>query len=587
MQLYKLNIDNINIHKVLESIAIVLLPALYRLDLCFMGLSATTFLLVFFSLALIPGIIFRENYSWRKNDTLVGLFFCWELIRYFTSPILDDTFILFDLLAMIIVYAWTRISSTGNTLFPALFASGIIQSTWGLLQFAGVLPSYHTYFGQTGSFNTPALWGIYLAMAIFCGVRLVGIQTRNWHKILVLAGITIVFAGMILAHSRAAWVALACGLAWTFLKPAKNTSEKKWNKKSVIITVAISILVLLAFWGIYLIRPDSAQGRLLVYAVALSMLRAAPWFGHGITSFAAEYMPYQAEWFLHHPASSFARVAGNNHFAFNECLKIACEQGIIGLALFGLLVFYSIRHSNTATRYYAGLVVMILIFGMFGYPFEDISITCVFYIAAARIAGNTQVVGQITGIPAWVKYSVGTTLFVCLLVTGAEYRFRKIVETDLQEVRQERKSILAPCFVDYYHKLDVSPDFVLRYAEELYTREHYQEAVPVLEQARRLRCNELVLITLGECYRYEGEHDKAIEAFSLASHMTPAYILPRFHLFSLYRETGEEGKARQMAEEALSMQVKIVNTTVLRAKHTMRTFLNQNREGGEQETGTR
>ncbi|WP_303180310.1 O-antigen ligase family protein [uncultured Butyricimonas sp.] len=570
-----------NIHKITIGIAIVLLPVLYRLDHCFTGLSAAFFSLVLFSLALIPYLLSRESYSWRKNDTLVGLLLCWTLIRYFTSPVLDDTFILFDWLAAVIAYTWARNSSAADTIFPALFVGGIVQSAWGILQFSGNIPSYHAYFGQTGSFNTPALWGIYLAMAIFGGIRLLGTQTRKGYKMLVLAGMAFVSAGMILAHSRAAWVALACGLAWTFLKPAKKPTGKKWNKKAVLTTVALLLLAALALWGVYLIRPDSAKGRLLVYGVSLFMLGDAPWFGHGIASFAAEYMPYQAEWFLHHPASSFARVAGNNHFAFNECLKIACEQGIIGLALFCLLVFCSIRHVNGATRYHAGLVVIIFIFGMFGYPFEDTSITCVFYVAAASIAGHTQVVGRVTSVPRWVRYSVGTVLLACLLVTGAEYRYRKIVETDLQEAGQERESILPPCFAEYYRALYASPDFVLRYAEELYTRELYREALPVLKQARRLQCNELILISLGECYRHEGEHDKAIEAFSLASRMTPAYILPCFHLFSLYRETGEEEKARQVAAEALSMQVKIVNTTVLRAKHTMRTYLNETEKGGE------
>lgn len=587
MQRYKQNINNVNIYKIITGVVIVLLPVLYRLDHCFTGLSAVSFLLVFFSFALISGIIFQENYSWRKNDTLVVLFLCWGFIRYFTSPVLDNTYILFDWPAMIIVYAWARKSSATDAIFPALFAGGIIQSAWGILQFMDYIPSYHAYFGQTGSFNTPALWGIYLAMAIFGGIRLFGIQTRNRYKMLVLAGIAFVSAGMVLAHSRAAWVALACGLAWIFLKSAKKSTGKKWTKKVVFTTVALLLLVVLALWGIYLIRPDSAKGRLLVYAVSLSMFRVAPWFGHGIASFAAEYMPYQAEWFLHHPASSFVQVAGNNHFAFNECLKIACEQGFIGLTLFCLLVFYSICHMNVATRYHAGLMVMIFIFGMFGYPFEDISITCIFYIAMAGIAGNTQVVGRITNIPQWVKYAVGTVLLVYIFVTGAEYRFRKIVETDLQKAGQERKSILAPCFAGYYRELHASPDFVLRYAEELYTRGFYREALPVLEQARRLQSNELILISLGECYRHEGEYDKAIEAFSLASRMTPAYILPRFHLFSLYRETGEEKKARQTAEETLSMQVKIVNTTVLRAKHTMRTYLNATKKGGEEETEKR
>ena len=94
--LNKLNIKHVNLHKNMVSIAIILLPMLYRLDFYFTSLSATFFSFVFFALALLPGILFRENYSWRKNDIFVLLFLCWELIRYFSSPVLDDTFIFFE-----------------------------------------------------------------------------------------------------------------------------------------------------------------------------------------------------------------------------------------------------------------------------------------------------------------------------------------------------------------------------------------------------------------------------------------------------------------------------------------------------------
>lgn len=42
------------------------------------------------------------------------------------------------------------------------------------------------------------------------------------------------------------------------------------------------------------------------------------WFGAGISSFAALYMPQQALWLQTHADSGFGLLAGNNHFAFNE-----------------------------------------------------------------------------------------------------------------------------------------------------------------------------------------------------------------------------------------------------------------------------
>lgn len=55
--------------------------------------------------------------------------------------------------------------------------------------------------------------------------------------------------------------------------------------------------------------------------------------------------------------------------------------------------------------------------------------------------------------------------------------------------------------------------------------------------------------------------------------MTPAYIMPRYHLFCLYRATGQQEKALEQANVILTMPVKVVNTSVLRIRNEIRTFL--------------
>lgn len=132
-----------------------------------------------------------------------------------------------------------------------------------------------------------------------------------------------------------------------------------------------------------------------------------------------------------------------------------------------------------------------------------------------------------------------------------------------------------------FGQLDSSKEYVLWIAEELYRNSHYRGAIPVLEQAVKLHCNELVLNALGVCYQNKGMYIHAENAFKLASYMTPAYILPQYYLFTLYREIGDKEAACRVAEKTLEMQVKITNTTVLRARDAMRTYIRQNRKGGE------
>lgn len=552
---------------IVVGMSVVLLPVLECRDVCFTGLVARVCLLAAVSILASGIVLSRESYVWRRGDCFFVLCCSWFLFRYFTSSVPCDLLVLFDLVSMILLYVCVRNTLPSDTFFYALFFAGMVQAAWGVLQAFRVLSSFHPYFDETGSFTNPALWALYLALSMFSGICLMRRYERPVCRVLIIAGICFVATGLVLARSRAAWGALAGGIVWLFLLPRCKSIFRRWKGWSVVWGVVVLGVSLLICRELYLIRPESVDGRMLIYRVSFSLFMTAPWFGSGISSFAALYMPQQAHWLQAHADSGFGLLAGNNHFAFNECFKIACEQGVVGVILFGLLVFYCLYHvTSEGVRRNAGWVVMIFIFGLFGYPFSNISISCVFCVALANVVGGTGVLRKVFRLPQWGRWGICLILAGGVWLVGSEYRFRRWVETNMaQGVFPGQRGA----------GLNRSPDFVLRLAEELYTRERYEEAIPVLEQACRLRCNELILNILGDCYRHVKEYDRAIEVFSLASQMTPAYILPRFHLFSLYREIGDEENARRVASEALDMRVKVVNTTVLRARHAMRNYLNQ------------
>ena len=138
-------------------------------------------------------------------------------------------------------------------------------------------------------------------------------------------------------------------------------------------------------------RPDSVQGRFLIWQVIGSKLPEALWLGHG--SLEALYMPLQAGWFREHSVSAYANVAGNNVYAFNEFLRILFETGIAGFVLFVLLIFTGCRHSfrgNQKSRDAGSVFLAILSFGFFSYPFSIGLIITIAVAALAVIAGNVS-----------------------------------------------------------------------------------------------------------------------------------------------------------------------------------------------------
>ena len=113
------------------------------------------------------------------------------------------------------------------------------------------------------------------------------------------------------------------------------------------LTIVSSILILIsiagALAGIYLLKKDSANGRLLLWKVTGQAIREQPWTGTGTGGFPAAYAEAQAEYFTSGKASETEMlVAGCPEYGFNEFLQIGLEQGLVGLMVFVLLLSYSL-----------------------------------------------------------------------------------------------------------------------------------------------------------------------------------------------------------------------------------------------------
>lgn len=78
---------------------------------------------------------------------------------------------------------------------------------------------------------------------------------------------------------------------------------------------------------------------------------------------------------------------------------------------------------------------------------------------------------------------------------------------------------------------------------------------------------------LGDCYRYAGHYAEAEETYWLSARMVPSRITPHSRLLELYQEIGDKDAARQEASYILEMPVKVVNTSVIRARHRAREVL--------------
>lgn len=116
-----------------------------------------------------------------------------------------------------------------------------------------------------------------------------------------------------------------------------------WNKR--IKTVGSGTLIIAILVGLYFVKKDSADGRILIWQCSAHMFADKPLLGYGIGGFQREYMLYQAEYFRNHPGSSFIMLADIVKHPFNEYLLFLVEKGLMGGLILGFL--FSILFGNT------------------------------------------------------------------------------------------------------------------------------------------------------------------------------------------------------------------------------------------------
>jgi hypothetical protein len=139
------------------------------------------------------------------------------------------------------------------------------------------------------------------------------------------------------------------------------------------------------------LKKESANGRILIGMVSAEMVKDAPLFGSGISRFKAEYMNRQADYFNAHPNSPYLMNADDVQTPFNEFLKILIEQGVTGLLLFLCLLYCLFEKRDKEFSIIQSIILFILIFGIFSYPFDKLPFVVLFIFSIAILTRKSVI----------------------------------------------------------------------------------------------------------------------------------------------------------------------------------------------------
>jgi O-antigen polymerase len=555
---------------------------------------------------------------------------------------------LFYLFGTVCFWLFIKISSTQIILIAVLFLyllTGIAQSAMGLLQIYGLQGSNHGLFALTGTFHNPGPLAGYLAsgMPIALGILLTKrerklkqftsqpkreqIKNSTWsfsvpsfkrlvsplnqHILVLVAQSSIVLLLLVLpaTRSRASWVAVLAGSLFTCWPMLLRVFKILWNRKlqrfrqyfttTVLFGVAIAV-VLSCSAGLYFLKKDSANGRLLMWQVSWQLVKEEPFLGHGWNSFGAKYMDAQAQWFANGNGSDVQKlVAGEPEAPFNEPIRLLVELGLVGFlmiaAFFTLLIAALLRMQKRTNidgylRGIGGGIVTILVFSLFSYPMDVAPIMAQLLVLTAVLGSATSKLPFLlqnepshcikNKIITWFQTQsrwlasvlcIGFGIVVLTLIPARIRHYQALSQwaeaNQLYQIGVYEAA--ARQYATANEQLGDDGLFLQMYAKCMQMQGFNKEALALLETALQNHNGTIVQLTMGDCHAALGDYAKATAAYQAAWNMIPSRLYPGYKLALLYQQMGENALARATAQKVLDMPIKVQSTAVAEIREQM------------------
>jgi tetratricopeptide (TPR) repeat protein len=553
-------------------------------------------LLLFVGSVYLPALLFNEA---TPNTSRITLFTLLPVF-YFNGRILSGV------LKYRLIYR--------NFLYGFIILTALIEAVWGLRQLYGFIPSQHSLFKLTGSFFNPGPYAGYLAMvfplALYYWMQGTGCRVhdragqvlcRRRKHILYIAYRTVacitcltIILTLPAAMSRASWIAVCAGnLVVMGGYCTKCFSLKTYylqHKKTVWFSTGILVLLLsAASAGIYSLKKDSADGRMLTWKVSLQVIARHP-FGVGLGNFPGAYGEEQAAYFASENASETEEyVAGNPEYGFNEYLQILTESGIVSFLLFIGMIVLAVRNTVKANDWGAlGALVALLVFAGFSYPFSILPFLIVLAFLLTAGQWHTDNTDSLNLRHLYAILLAMCCLFVtagCLWKQYPVYKAYRQWKNDQMYYQAGLFEDTAEAYEPLYPYLNERIQFLFEYAQCLSKAgldEKQRKKMPVrcdsllaesnkvLCRAMQISCDPMLYNVMGKNCQAMRLYPEAEACYIKASLIVPSRLYPWYLLTKLYIETGQDEKAEETAKIVLTKEPKVQSPAIREMREEVR-----------------
>ena len=407
-----------------------------------------------------------------------------------------------------------------------------------------------------------------------------------------LAIITLVLCLLLLpaGMSRSAWIAAAVGgtavygmhrwkecIAW-----GRNIFRSR--KRMVAVCVGIATLTL-AGWGVYHLKEDSANGRLMIWKMACHAIAERPWTGYGSEGFAAAYAEAQEHYFAEgRGTEEEIHVAGTPDHAFNEYLTVAVRYGIgglVGMLAIGITAFVCALRGRAYGI--AGALVTVGVFAFSSYPFQlPDFLSAVVVIMAVPIVTSYKL--QATSSPSGTNSSstcqlVNLSTEFLLLIILAPLLYWGMKNAKIWQARHEAAkewrnarslyhmeaySVVCEDYAPLYEQMKWNHNYLFEYGRALHQINRYEESNQVLREAEQICGDPMILNIQGKNHEALGEFDQAALLYRRAYHRLPSRLYPLYLKMEMYASPAcnRPETAQEIARKILDTKEKIPSKAV-------------------------
>ena len=510
-------------------------------------------------LLLFAGITLA-TYDWQLDPEpgklLFGgqLFVLWFLLRYWLAeaPFLKFFFLFVGML------------------------TGLVEAVWGMQQLHGYAYSNHSLFRLTGSFFNPGPYCGYLAAVLpVCLWAALKFQKGMHYFAWICAGAILIVlpAGM----SRSAWMAAVVACGWVYWTERIGWEKAKaayirYKNATIPFIAIVAILAGCAIAGVYGMKRDSADGRLLMWKVTGKAIAGQPLAGTGLGGFPAAYAEAQGEYFATGTATDQEKqVAGCPEYAFNEYLQIGLEQGIGGLIVFvlwlGSMGYYGIRNRQHGA---VGGVLALAVFAVSSYPLQLPSFWMILVFLGAICVTKDGTQARSSALPVSSAYpitiiSLLSLASVCLFILQkGQYEVYKRWGRMQTVYNNKAYESVSEDYKDLHDKLKHKPEFLFEEAQCLSKTGRYAEAIRVLERAKRLSGDPMIRYMIAKNRQATGDYREAERELLHAIGILPERLYPYYLLAKLYAEPAfyQADKFRAAAGAVLTKEPKVESSAI-------------------------